>query len=578
MTDNTTFKEKAMDSAIALIFAVIIFICTSIYFSPGIITVSPAFTPFMVFMPESVTETQIQDYAGIQKTYTYDLTDAANSINGNPVFIYLHHNMAVLEIDGHPLADTTEAKDIWHIGHTPGGYWLKIRMRPDYAGKKMTLTLTPVYKSATYEEPEPMMIERETLLRFIVWPQEGLLFTLSIIALVIGLFLMVLSMIMGLAPHLRRRVFYLGSIAVTAGAWKFFGLSIVPLLFDHYGKAKLFWYAGIMSYMLMLVLSLRLLDVIHGENNNRTNRLCCIVGASITLILFVLQIVGVVDIHEVVIPFGICMGVLHLLTLLQKPGSSELSWLIPSFAALGIDGLILLRTGHIKGAPVLIIWIIVNLFVQGFGYLRRSVRSEKILRQKEEELQQARIQTMINQIRPHFIYNTLSSISMICDSDPKRAMEVTDNFNHYLQANFSAIATTDPVPFAAELEHTKAYLGVQTALYMDKLKVEYNTEFMDFKLPPLTLQPIVENSIKHGIAQTHQTEHIIISTSKTDQGTTILVEDDGPGFTDDDFAYTNSEAHIGINNVTLRLQIMCGGTLNITPRQEGGTIVTILIP
>ena len=578
MTNNTSFKEKAMDFAIALIFAVILFISTSIYFSPGTKIATPAFSPFLVLMPENVTRTQIPDYAGVQETYTYDLSKAAKSSSGNPVFIYLHHSMIVLEIDGQIIADTTEVKDIWHIGHTPGGYWLKIPMKADYVGKKMVLTKTPVYSSAIDEEPEPMMIDRQMLLHYIIWPDEGLLFVLSTIAIVMGVFLMVLSIIMGLIPNARRKVFYLGAIAVTAGAWKLSGLSIIPLLFDYYGRSKLFWYSGIMSYMMMLVLSLQLLDVMHEEKSDRIGRLCCIIGSAITLVMLGLQIAGIIDIHEVVIVFGLSMGILHLITLIQKPGRSELLWLIPSFLALGIDSLVLFRTGHIKGAPVLIIWIIANLLSHGFGYLRRSVLREKVLKQKDEELQQARIQSMINQIRPHFIYNTLSSISMICDSDPKRAMEVTDNFNHYLQANFSAIATTDPVPFAAELEHTKAYLGVQTALYMDKLKVEYNTEFMDFKLPPLTLQPIVENSIKHGIAQTHQTEHIIISTSKTDQGTTILVEDDGPGFTDDDFADTNSEAHIGINNVTLRLQIMCGGTLNITPRPEGGTIVTILIP
>ncbi len=577
MADNTSFSEKAMDTAIALIFAVILLICTSIYFSPGVKTLTPAVSPFMVLMPESITESKIPNYAGIQKTYTYDLSKAADTPSGNPVFIFLHHNIVVLEIDGQVVADTTET-DTWHIGHTPGSYWLKIPIRHEYSGKKMTLTLTPVYKSAIDDEPEPMMIDRQMLIRYIVWPQEGLLCVLSIIAMLMGLFLMLLSLIIGLIPRYRAMVFYLGAIAVTAGAWKFFGLSIVPLLFDYYGRAKLLWYAGTLPYMLMLVMSLRLIDVIHGEKKYRISKYSCILAITITLVLFALQILDVVDIHEVVVGFGIVMGILHLLTLLQKPGKSELLWLIPSFVALGIDALVLLKTGVIHGAPVLIIWILVNLLVRGFWYLRESVRKEKILRQKDEELQQARIQTMINQIRPHFIYNTLSSISMICDSDPKRAMEVTENFNHYLQANFSAIATTEPVPFDAELEHTKAYLKVQTALYLDKLQVEYHTDYTDFKLPPLTLQPIVENSIKHGIAQTHQPEHIIISTCKTDGGTKITVEDDGPGFTVDTTDTAESEPHIGLKNVTLRLQIMSGGSLDIASRPEGGTVVTITIP
>ena len=79
MTNNTSFKEKAMDFAIALIFAVILFISTSIYFSPGTKIATPAFSPFLVLMPENVTRTQIPDYAGVLETYTYDLSKAAKS-------------------------------------------------------------------------------------------------------------------------------------------------------------------------------------------------------------------------------------------------------------------------------------------------------------------------------------------------------------------------------------------------------------------------------------------------------------------------------------------------------------------
>ena len=571
--NTTESKEKAMDMAIALIFVLILIISLFISYFPGNRGAASSVSPFMVLIPDNVSEVSINEYAGVQKKYTFDLSNASVSDNSSCVFVYLHHTMAVLDIDGMVIADTRETHDRWHIGHTPGSYWLKIPIRKEYYGKEMSVTLIPAYNSVVNESPEFFVIDRQMLIHSILLPREGLILVLGTFSVTIGFFLILLSLMLGLHKKDRRQVFFFGAIAVTAGFWKLSGLSILPLLFDYYGKHKLLWYFGTMSYMLMLVLSLRLIDVLHGETNNLISRICCQLSLSILSLVLILQILGVIDIHEIVIPYGIIMGLLHLLTLLQNPRNSELLWLIPSFIALVIDGLILLNTGIIHDAPLLISWIILNLFIRGFWYLRRSVLQEKLLIQKEAELNDIKIQNMISQIRPHFIYNTLASINMICDSDPKRAMELTSNFNNYLQHNFTAIEVKQPVPFTTEYEHTKAYLSVETALYTDKLKVIFDTDYVDFSLPPLTLQPVVENSIKHGIGTTHKPETITIRSRKVSGGAEITVEDDGPGINCIDI----DKPHVGLKNVSQRLQLMCNGKISFSPRPEGGTVVTIFV-
>ena len=106
------------------------------------------------------------------------------------------------------------------------------------------------------------------------------------------------------------------------------------------------------------------------------------------------------------------------------------------------------------------------------------------------------------------------------------------------------------------------------------LFVEYDTSHTLFRLPPLTLQPIVENAVKHGVDPELEPLHITIRTRATGRGSEITVEDTGPGFapTDDD------EPNYALKNIRERLKTMCGGTLEIEEREAGGTRVTIFIP
>ena len=94
---------------------------------------------------------------------------------------------------------------------------------------------------------------------------------------------------------------------------------------------------------------------------------------------------------------------------------------------------------------------------------------------------------MMNQIRPHFIYNTLTSIYVLCRDDPERAALIVQNFTEYLQSNFTALTATELITFSDELRHTKAYVSVESYRYREKLSVDYDIRHTAFRLPPLTL-------------------------------------------------------------------------------------------
>ncbi len=193
---------------------------------------------------------------------------------------------------------------------------------------------------------------------------------------------------------------------------------------------------------------------------------------------------------------------------------------------------------------------------------------------QQREIAHQRASVMVLQMRPHFIHNTMTSIYYLCGQDPKKAQQVTLDFNTYLRRNFTAIASDHTIPFSEELEHTRAYLAVEQAQFEDRLFVEYDTPHTLFRLPPLTLQPIVENAVKHGMDPDAEPLRIAIRTRSTDNGSEITVSDNGPGFepADDD------ELHIALANIQQRLEMMCDGKLEILPRAEGGTVVRVTIP
>ena len=198
---------------------------------------------------------------------------------------------------------------------------------------------------------------------------------------------------------------------------------------------------------------------------------------------------------------------------------------------------------------------------------------EQSLRQ-EREIARQHASIMALQMRPHFIYNTMTSIYYLCDQDPAKAKQITLDFTTYLRRNFTALESDKLIPFTEELEHTRAYLAVEQAQFEDRLFVEYDTPHTVFLLPPLTLQPIVENAVKHGMDPEAEPLQITIRTRDTGAVSEITVTDNGPGYE----AADEEKPHVALKNIRRRLEMMCRGKMTIEAPKGGGTRVTVTIP
>ncbi len=198
-------------------------------------------------------------------------------------------------------------------------------------------------------------------------------------------------------------------------------------------------------------------------------------------------------------------------------------------------------------------------------------------KEKERALIDSQIAIMMSQIKPHFLYNSLTAIAQLCEDNPSAAKKATIAFSDYLRNNMHSIEKKDLIPITEELKHIETYLYLEKMRFDDYLNIEYEIEETDFYVPSLSVQPIVENAVKWGIGEKENGGLIKISTSSNDDNFEIIVSDDGNGF-DASISKNDNRSHIGIKNVRKRLDAMCSGKLIIDSVIGKGTTVKIIIP
>ncbi|MBR1669848.1 MAG: histidine kinase [Butyrivibrio sp.] len=163
---------------------------------------------------------------------------------------------------------------------------------------------------------------------------------------------------------------------------------------------------------------------------------------------------------------------------------------------------------------------------------RTMLRQEIFIHKQNEELENMRTRIALTQLRPKFVREILDSVYLLCDIDIKRAQEIIVHLSKYLQQNIESISTEELISFDKELGHTLSYLELEKIRSGDSFDVELLTSVTDFMLPPLTVQPIVENALTHGIYKLPEgmRGRLVISTTAGNGYVKVEVVDNGVGF------------------------------------------------
>lgn len=217
-----------------------------------------------------------------------------------------------------------------------------------------------------------------------------------------------------------------------------------------------------------------------------------------------------------------------------------------------------------------------NLLRISVMMLIRKIRENHKL---EQELRRSRAELMASQIKPHFIYNTLNSIRTLISLDPEMAKKMVYDFTTYLRSNLDNMGERKMIPFSDELRNINAYLNIEKVRFEERLNIVSDIQTKCFQVPPLSIQPLVENAVKHGICKKAGGGTVTIRTCEDKEAYVVLVEDDGVGF---DVSLlqkrgkeTSTESHMGIENIRFRVQEIANGTLVVESMPGEGTKVTV---
>ncbi len=336
-----------------------------------------------------------------------------------------------------------------------------------------------------------------------------------------------------------------------------------------------------------------IISIIFYLKSNLTNYVSRMIGNLLGMVFFLLMITfvtlhfcGISDLHAtsmyMFLYTALCTVIMAVLLCIEVCTKHIdygllLSW-IPLAICVIIDALnhyfqFTIIDFYYFGIAITMIYQLVRSVNRLRKQYEASIRYQKL----QKELYEAEVRVMVSQIRPHFMYNALSSIAMLCKLDPETAYQATITFSQYLRSNMDSLKQKEPVPFEQELEHLKKYLYIEKLRFGKKLNIVYDIQTTDFVLPQLSIQPLAENAVKHGISKKRGGGTLTIATRETDKFYEVIVSDDGTGF-DVNEVKNDGRSHIGMENIRTRLKEMCNAEVEINSVIGEGTVATVRLP
>jgi two-component system sensor histidine kinase LytS len=218
---------------------------------------------------------------------------------------------------------------------------------------------------------------------------------------------------------------------------------------------------------------------------------------------------------------------------------------------------------------------------KGLGHLFSTQLELSQIDYQKELLIESEIKALQAQIQPHFLFNALNTIAVFCRTNPNKARELILDLSSYLRNSFKNQG--EFIPLSKEIESVQSYLSIEQARFSERLNVVYDIEpNLNIHIPPLILQPLVENAIKHGLLSNIEGGTVKISAFREDDEAVIIVEDTGVGMSESQiYSLINNKYKnkgVGLTNVNNRLQCIYGRKLEIESEIGKGTKITIRIP
>lgn len=466
---------------------------------------------------------------------------------------------------------------------TTGGVYAMIPLYESDSGKAVRVVLTPLYDN--YQDEPEFITGSELAIYKAAFIKAMPELILSLCTVFSGLFLLCLAIYHNIRRYPVCRLYAIGLLAVSAGVWRFTYGSFAYLLFAEH---SVFIYT--LSVVSLMTIALSMLGCVELPEDERVVKKLVRYGALVYgvtyMIELVLQLFGIVDLRQLLQAVHVTI-VMSAAALLwggmvswfgrkfrpDRPRIRSYSWLIGVGAI--IDLILYYYSADSVGMLYSLVAIICFSMLESIKIIISFSEQKNALEEMEVRLALSRTTTMMSQIRSHFVFNLLNAISGMCKYDPEKADDTVVRFARYLRNNIDIMEDDKNIPFITDLKQLEDYVALEQVRFGDKIEFYTDIEAVDFMIPPLILQPVVENAIKHGVSRKQTNGTIILRTRDMGDSIVITVEDDGVGF---DTQKPANDKSVGLKNIRFRLKHLVNGTLDITSRINKGTTVTITIP
>lgn len=520
---------------------------------------------------------------GVADEYRFILGETGHA--ATLAFRVNHHNVEVYIGDRCVYAVTAGEGNL----RTVGGVYAMIPLYDSDVGKEVRVVISSLYEN--YRDEPDFYVGSELAIYKAEFFRAVPEMVLSICSVIIGLFLLCLAVYHSIRHYQVSQMYATGLLALSAGVWRFTYGRFAYLLFQDHSAL-----VYTISVIAMMMTTLAMLGCVRIPENRKTGKKVIRYGiwiyCGIYMVQLLLQFMGVMDlrqqltlIHLMIVFSAMLVLAGGILSWFSERKDTEgeresgrmfgqnYSWLLGIGA---IADLLLYYYADSSFGMLFILGAILGFsMLEGFRLLMNFSRQRSELEEMETKLTLSRTATMMSQIRSHFVFNLLNAISGMCKYDPEKADDTVVRFARYLRNNIDIMQEDKNIPFEADLKQVEDYVALEQVRFGDKVEFYTDIETTDFMIPPLILQPVVENAIKHGISKKEKNGTIILKTRDMGEYIVITVEDDGIGF---DMAELSKEKSVGLRNIRFRLEHLVNGTFKITSRMGAGTTVTIKIP
>ncbi len=517
-------------------------------------------------------------------TYVVPIHDV--SPNGEIFGIWLEHRESRIYLDDELKFESREIYDI-DLCKSPGSYWALIPISPSDVGKKIRVETVDVYNTLLDVMPD-MYLGTQGMLAELCLHNEWTTLVMGIMSIMMSIIFLIFAYILHANREERAGVVYMGLFIGLFGLYRLLDMPFITLMYNDH---SLF----ITCTVLLCYIWTPAVFYLSEAYRHPVSGMYHIIGmafCTIASIYTFMQVIGVSDLRETVSNIIACMILAFIIIVAENLYSlirfRHLKESLPFFMMYLIVSLsnfmdfgLYYYSRHTRDSNVTLVVIFAFGLVSGYEMIKETINRNDLLVQQKVELADQRSALMLSQMRPHFVYNTMNTIYALCDSNIEDAKKAIHDFAGYLRHNLGSMEKSDPIAFETELDHTRFYLSIEKMRFGDELNIVYDITVTGFKLPPITLQPIVENAVRHGIRHKEGGGTVKIGTYEYDGDYIVYIEDDGVGFDAGDIRSDDQDKehnHIALRNVIMRVEQMCEGKVDIKSVPGEGTRVTITIP